>query len=108
MELRTWWAPAEETPTIWLNRTRDSGTRGQKGFFCQRNAYLMTTKMEVQSERIPVTIEGEWQIGLAIAKQSGPFKIWFMDFQHLGLVYRFNTDGSFRAITFNFRSPFTR
>ena len=59
-------------------------------------------------ENIPVTLEDEWQIGVAIAKQNGPFKIWFMNFQHLGLVYRFNTDGSFQAITFNFRSPFTR
>ena len=25
-----------------------------------------------------------------------------------GLVYRFNTDGSFRAFTVNFRAPFTR
>ena len=58
--------------------------------------------------RIPVTIEDEWQIGVAIAKQSGPFKIWFMNFEHLGLSYRFNSNGSFRAITFNFRSPFTR
>jgi hypothetical protein len=31
-----------------------------------------------------------------------------MDFQHLGLIYRFNSDGSFRAITVNFRAPFTR
>jgi hypothetical protein len=61
-----------------------------------------------QLENIPVTLEDEWQIGVAIAKQNGPFKIWFMNFQHLGLVYRFNTDGSFQAITFNFRSPFTR
>jgi hypothetical protein len=31
-----------------------------------------------------------------------------MDFEHMGLSYRFNTDGSFQAITVNFRSPFTR
>lgn len=57
---------------------------------------------------VPATLKDEWQIGLAIAKQSGPFKIWFMKFQQLGLIYRFNSDGSFRAITFNFRQPFTR
>lgn len=56
----------------------------------------------------PVTVEDEWEIGVAIAKRSGPIKIWFMDFQQLGLVYRFNTDGSFRAFTVNFRMPFTR
>lgn len=56
----------------------------------------------------PVSIEDEWEIGLAIGRQDGPIKIWFMDFQHLGLIYRFNSDGSFRAITVNFRAPFTR
>jgi len=49
-----------------------------------------------------------WQIGVAIGKQDGPIKIWFMNFEHMGLSYRFNTDGSFRAITVNFRAPFTR
>ena len=56
----------------------------------------------------PVTLEEEWEIGVALAKRDGPIKIWFMDFEHMGLIYRFNTDGSFRAITVNFRSPFTR
>jgi hypothetical protein len=56
----------------------------------------------------PVSIEDEWEVGVAIARQDGPIQIWFLDFQHLGLSYRFNTDGSFRAITVNFRSPFTR
>jgi len=61
-----------------------------------------------QLTRVPVTIEDEWEIGVAIARQTGPIKIWFLDFEHLGLTYRFNTDGSFRAFTINFRSPFTR
>jgi len=56
----------------------------------------------------PVSIEDEWEIGLALARQDGPIKIWFLKFEHMGLIYRFNTDGSFRAITVNFRSPFTR
>jgi hypothetical protein len=54
------------------------------------------------------SIKDLWQIGVAIGKRDGPIKIWFMDFEHMGLSYRFNTDGSFRSITVNFRSPFTR
>lgn len=69
---------------------------------------FLSNQPATQSEQVPVTIADEWQIGLAIAKQDGPIKLWFMKFQQLGLVYRFNTDGSFRAITVNFRSPFTR
>jgi hypothetical protein len=61
-----------------------------------------------QISSVPVSVEDEWEIGVAIARQDGPIKIWFLDFQHLGLIYRFNTDGSFRAFTVNFRAPFTR
>jgi hypothetical protein len=56
----------------------------------------------------PVSIEDEWEIALAIARQDGPIKIWFLELEHMGLSYSFNSDGSFRAITLNFRSPFTR
>ncbi len=56
----------------------------------------------------PVSIEDEWELGLAIARRDGPIKIWFLKFEHLGLSYRFNSDGSFRAITVNFHAPFTR
>jgi hypothetical protein len=54
------------------------------------------------------SIKDLWQIGVALGKQDGPIKIWFLNFEHMGLSYRFNTDGSFQAITVNFRSPFTR
>jgi len=56
----------------------------------------------------PDKVINEWEIGLAIARRDGPIKIWFLNFQHLGLSYRFNSNGSYRAITVNFRSPFTR
>ena len=56
----------------------------------------------------PVTIEDEWEIGAAIARRNGPIRLWFMKFEQVGLIYRFNSDGSFRAFTVNFRAPFTR
>lgn len=62
----------------------------------------------VRTPTISDSIEDEWEIGLALAKADGPIKIWFMNFEHLGLSYRFNSDGSFKAIMVNFRSPFTR
>ena len=57
---------------------------------------------------VPVLIEDEWELAVAIARRDGPIKIWFLKFEHMGLSYRFNTNGSFRAITVNFRAPFTR
>jgi len=62
----------------------------------------------LQTDSARNSVEDEWEIGVAIAKRNGPIKIWFLKFQHMGLVYRFNTDGSFRAFTVNFRAPFTR
>ena len=56
----------------------------------------------------PVTVEDEWEIGVAIARHDGPIRVWFLKFEHVGLIYRFNSDGGFRAITVNFRAPFTR
>jgi hypothetical protein len=56
----------------------------------------------------PDRVENEWEIGLALARQDGPIKIWFLKFEQMGLVYRFNSDGTYRAITVNFRSPLTR
>lgn len=53
-------------------------------------------------------VKDEWEIGLAIAKRHGPIKIWFLNFEHMGLSYRFDSSGNFEAITVNFRSPFTR
>lgn len=54
------------------------------------------------------SFDDEWEIGIALARRDGPIPIWFMNYQQLGLTYRFNSDGSFNAITVNFRSPFTR
>lgn len=56
----------------------------------------------------PVSIQDNWEIGLALARQDGPFKLWFMSFEQLGLVYRFDGDGSFKSISVNVRMPFTR
>ena len=56
----------------------------------------------------PVSIQDNWEVGLALARQDGPFKLWFTKFDQLGLVYRFSSDGGFRSVTVNVRAPFTR
>lgn len=56
----------------------------------------------------PVSIQDEWEIGIAIAKIDGPIRVWFLNLEHLGLSYRFNSDGSFSAVTVNFSTPFKR
>jgi len=56
----------------------------------------------------PDEINDEWRISLALARRDGPIKIWFLDFEQLGLSYRFDSSGNFQAISMNLRAPFTR
>ena len=61
-----------------------------------------------RTSEISNSVKDEWQIGVAFARRNGPIKIWFLEFQQMGLAYRFNSEGDFRAITFKIRAPFTR
>jgi hypothetical protein len=60
----------------------------------------------VDEDRVE-SIEDQWEIGLALARQSGRVKIWFMEFEHIGLSYKWSSNGRYKAISLNFRSPFT-
>lgn len=60
----------------------------------------------VDDERVE-SVSDQWEIGLALGQGSKGVKIWFMTFEHIGLSYRFSSSGDFRAISLNFRSPFT-
>lgn len=58
------------------------------------------------SEDEVVTVRDEWEIGLALARDGGPIRIGFLQFEQLGLAYQWSSNGAYRAITFNLRSPF--
>jgi hypothetical protein len=53
------------------------------------------------------SIQDQWEIGLALALENKPLKIWFMNFEHIGLSYKRSSNGHYRAISVNLRSPFT-
>ena len=53
------------------------------------------------------SIQDQWEIGLALGKGDKPIKIWFMNFEHIGLSYKTSSNGHFKAISLNLRSPFT-
>lgn len=53
------------------------------------------------------SIRDQWEIGLALGKGDKPIRIWFMNFEHIGLSYKTSSNGHFKAISLNFRSPFT-
>jgi len=58
-------------------------------------------------EDIVESIQDQWEVGVALAKESKPVKIWFMNFEHIGLSYKRSSNGHYKAISVNFRSPFT-
>jgi len=60
----------------------------------------------VDEDRVE-SVRDQWEIGLALGKGRKGMKIWFVTFEHLGLSYKFSSNGKFRAISFNLRSPFT-
>ena len=53
-----------------------------------------------------VPITDQWEFGLSIRKENEPIKIWWLEFDRLGLAYRFSTAGDFKGISFVFRSIF--
>ncbi len=50
------------------------------------------------------SVANYWQLGLAIGRQEQPIKVWFLEFDRLGLAYKYGDNGRLRGITFVFRS----
>jgi len=60
----------------------------------------------VDEDRVE-TIDDQWELGLALGKGNKNMKIWFISFEHVGLAFKMSSNGKFKAISFNLRSPFT-
>ena len=54
-----------------------------------------------------VTVRDEWEAGFALARDGGPIRFGFLGFEQVGLSYRWSSNGEFRAVTVNLRSPFS-
>ena len=54
-----------------------------------------------------VSIRDEWEIGLAMGMGDKKVKIWFLEYEQVGLSFKFSSNGDYRAIAVNLRSPFT-
>ena len=53
------------------------------------------------------SINDQWELGLALGKGSKKMKLWFLSFEHVGLSFKASSNGVYRAISLNVRSPFT-
>mgnify|MGYP001554925589 FL=1 len=58
------------------------------------------------SEDEVVTIRDQWEFGLALSRGDSKIKIWFLQFEQLGLAYKISSNGKYRALSFNLRSRF--
>jgi hypothetical protein len=70
------------------------------------NYFFDRLNFHVEEDRVE-SVDDQWEIGLALSKGSKNIKIWFISFEHVGLSYKWSSNGLYRAITFNLRSPFT-
>jgi hypothetical protein len=52
------------------------------------------------------SITDQWEIGAALGRRDSPFRIWFLNFDRLGLGYRTSSNGDLKGVTFVFRSTF--
>lgn len=59
------------------------------------------------SEDEVVSVDDVWELGLALGTGNKKMKIWFLEFEHVGLSFKASSNGAYQAITFNLRSPFT-
>ena len=51
-------------------------------------------------------ITDQWELAIALGKKDERIKIWFMNFDRLGLGFRTSSNGDLQGITFVFRSIF--
>ena len=52
------------------------------------------------------TVRDQWELGLAFGRGDRPIELGFLSFDHVGLAYRWSSNGTFDAIVLNFTSPF--
>ena len=70
-------------------------------------SYLFDNLVFHVTEEETVTIRDQWELGLALGHRQKNVKLWFLEFEQVGLSFKFSSNGDYQAIALNFRSPFT-
>ena len=55
---------------------------------------------------VELPVSDQWEVGAAIRRRDSRIPIWFLEFDMLGLGYRFSSNGNLKGISFVFRSVF--
>ncbi len=53
-------------------------------------------------------VKDEWELGVALRKADRPLALWFLEWDQVGLAYRFNTQHNIKALSITFRALFDR
>ena len=53
-------------------------------------------------------VDDQIEMAVAYGYRNKPIKLWFMEFDNLGIGYRFSSNGTFKGISINFGSWFLR
>jgi hypothetical protein len=61
-----------------------------------------------RSAEVNQDISDQWEVGAAIGRKDDPVKIWFLEFDRLGLGLRTSSSGDLQGVTFIFRSAFEK
>jgi hypothetical protein len=70
------------------------------------NYLLDKLNFHVEDDRVE-SINDQWELGLALGKGDKKMKFWFLSFEHVGLSFKWSSNGTYKAISLNMRSPFT-
>jgi hypothetical protein len=71
--------------------------------------HLDRLEFRVGAARVPsLVIDNEWELALAFSKGDKRLKLWRLQFERVGLAYRFGEGGDFAGIGLIFRSLFDR
>ncbi|HEX2138205.1 MAG TPA: hypothetical protein VHG33_00695 [Woeseiaceae bacterium] len=86
----------------------DYELQGEKLYVNWHAAYTyIADEMElVRVGRAEDEIRDQWQVGIGINKEDTPIKLWRLQFERIGLAYRFSTDGELQGIGLVFQSLF--
>jgi hypothetical protein len=71
--------------------------------------YLNSLDLRIGSVSVPsLEVDDEWEVALAFSKGPVRLKLWRLQFDRVGIAYRFGTDGRFTGVGVVFRSLFDR
>ena len=92
-----------------LAATKIAGAPAAISWHLMYTRYLDSLGLDLRAASLrPATLSSEWELGIAIGKQTGTLNFWRLRLDRIGIAYRFGSGGDFAGIGIVFRSLFDR